>query len=425
MAIPLNRANDHLKKLLNERTIVEVNEALRPKFDKAAGGIPRGMGISPKTVNKRWEVFTEADQAREQLLDSKTVKEMKAYQRNIENFIGTVKVPVGIAGPLRVNGLFAQGDYYAPLATTEAALVASYSRGAQLITKAGGATALLLSEGVSRAPGFAFDDLRQAGLFVSWIVPQLEKLKSIAAATTRYGELIDLQITLEGNHVYLRFDYTTGDAAGQNMVTIATQAICDYIEENSPVQPRFFFVEANLSGDKKASAQSFMSVRGKKVTAEVILPKQLVESTLYTTSQRMVEFWTMSAMGGVLSGTIGVQGHYANGLAAMYIACGQDAACVSESAVGVTRFELTSDEDLYCSVILPNLIVGTVGGGTGLPSQQACLDLLGLAGSGGAQAFAEVAAVLSLAGEVSIIGAMCAGHFSRAHQQLAREQAVE
>lgn len=425
MAIPLNRANDHLKKLLNERTIVEVNEALRPKFDKAAGGIPRGMGISPKTVNKRWEVFTEADQAREQLLDSKTVKEMEAYQRNIENFIGTVKVPVGIAGPLRVNGLFAQGDYYVPLATTEAALVASYSRGAQLITKAGGATALLLSEGVSRAPGFAFDDLRQAGLFVSWIVPQLEKLKSIAAATTRYGELIDLQITLEGNHVYLRFDYTTGDAAGQNMVTIATQAICDYIEENSPVQPRFFFVEANLSGDKKASAQSFMSVRGKKVTAEVILPKQLVESTLYTTSQRMVEFWTMSAMGGVLSGTIGVQGHYANGLAAMYIACGQDAACVSESAVGVTRFELTSDEDLYCSVILPNLIVGTVGGGTGLPSQQACLDLLGLAGSGGAQAFAEVAAVLSLAGEVSIIGAMCAGHFSRAHQQLAREQAVE
>jgi len=425
MAIPLNRANDHLKKLLNERTIVEVNEALRPKFDKAAGGIPRGMGISPKTVNKRWEVFTEADQAREQLLDSKTVKEMKAYQRNIENFIGTVKVPVGIAGPLRVNGLFAQGDYYVPLATTEAALVASYSRGAQLITKAGGATALLLSEGVSRAPGFAFDDLRQAGLFVSWIVPQLEKLKSIAAATTRYGELIDLQITLEGNHVYLRFDYTTGDAAGQNMVTIATQAICDYIEENSPVQPRFFFVEANLSGDKKASAQSFMSVRGKKVTAEVILPKQLVESTLYTTPQRMVEFWTMSAMGGVLSGTIGVQGHYANGLAAMYIACGQDAACVSESAVGVTRFELTSDEDLYCSVILPNLIVGTVGGGTGLPSQQACLDLLGLAGSGGAQAFAEVAAVLSLAGEVSIIGAMCAGHFSRAHQRLAREQAVE
>ena len=160
MAIPLNRANDHLKKLLNERTIVEVNEALRPKFDDAARGIPRGMGISPKKVNKRWEVFTEADQAREQLLDSKTVKEMEAYQRNIENFIGTVKVPVGIAGPLRVNGLFAQGDYFVPLATTEAALVACYSRGAQLISKAGGATALLLSEGVSRAPGFAFDDLR-------------------------------------------------------------------------------------------------------------------------------------------------------------------------------------------------------------------------------------------------------------------------
>jgi hydroxymethylglutaryl-CoA reductase (NADPH) len=204
------------------------------------------------------------------------------------------------------------------------------------------------------------------------------------------------------------------------MVTIATQAICEYIKEHSPVQPRYFFIEANLSGDKKASAQSFMSVRGKKVTAEAILPRNLVEGVLHTSPERVVESWTMSAIGGVLSGTIGVQGHYANGLAAMYIACGQDAACVSESAVGVTRFELTSDQDLYCSVILPNLIVGTVGGGTGLPSQQACLELLGLKGAGHAQAFAEVAAALSLAGELSIIGAMCAGEFSHAHQSLAR-----
>ena len=420
MAIPFNRANDYLKKLLNERTIKEVNEALRPKFDEAGPSIPRAMDISAENVDQRWEMFSGADKAREQLLDTKTATDMEVYQRNIENFIGTVKVPVGIAGPLRVNGLFAQGNYFVPLATTEAALVASYSRGAQLISKAGGATALLLSEGVSRAPGFAFDDLRQAGLFVAWAVPQLETFKSVAATTTRHGELIDLQITLEGNHVYLRFDYRTGDAAGQNMVTIATQAICAYIKENSPVQPRYFFVEANLSGDKKASAQSFMSVRGKKVTAEVILPQNLVEAVLHTTPQRIVEFWTMSAMGGVLSGTIGVQGHYANGLAAMYIACGQDAACVSESAVGVTRFELTPDQDLYCSVILPNLIVGTVGGGTSLPSQQACLKLLGLAGAGHAQAFAEVASALSLAGEISIIGAMCAGDFSSAHQQLAR-----
>ena len=420
MAIPFAHANDYLKRLLSERSIDEIDQALSPKFEEPESSMPRDHRISPEIVDQRWQMFPGADVAREQLLDSATEADMKVYRRNIENFVGTVKVPVGIAGPLRVNGLFAQGNYFVPLATTEAALVASYNRGAQLISKAGGATALLLREGVSRAPGFAFDDLRQAGLFVSWAVAELENFKAAAETTTRHGELIDLQITLEGNNVYLRFDYRTGDAAGQNMVTIATQAICEYIKEHSPVQPRYFFIEANLSGDKKASAQSFMSVRGKKVTAEAILPRNLVEGVLHTSPERVVESWTMSAIGGVLSGTIGVQGHYANGLAAMYIACGQDAACVSESAVGVTRFELTSDQDLYCSVILPNLIVGTVGGGTGLPSQQACLELLGLKGAGHAQAFAEVAAALSLAGELSIIGAMCAGEFSHAHQSLAR-----
>jgi hydroxymethylglutaryl-CoA reductase (NADPH) len=175
-----------------------------------------------------------------------------------------------------------------------------------------------------------------------------------------------------------------------------------------------------MSGDKKASAQSFISVRGKKVTAEVALPAKLVKGLLHTSPGRMVDYWRMSALGGVLSGTIGVQGHYANGLAALYIACGQDAACVSESAVGVTRFELTEGGGLYASVTLPNLIVGTVGGGTNLPSQKASLDLLGLAGANNSRAFAEVAAGITLAGELSIIGALCAGHFARAHQQLAR-----
>jgi hydroxymethylglutaryl-CoA reductase (NADPH) len=133
----------------------------------------------------------------------------------------------------------------------------------------------------------------------------------------------------------------------------------------------------------------------------------------------------MSALGGVMSGSIGVQGHYANGLAALFIACGQDAACVAESAVGVTRFELQEDGALYAAVTLPNLIVGTVGGGTGLPSQRACLDILGLAGADRARAFAEVCAALSLAGELSITGALAAGHFSRAHQRLARGGRVE
>jgi hydroxymethylglutaryl-CoA reductase (NADPH) len=280
---------------------------------------------------------------------------------------------------------------------------------------------MLLTEGVSRAPGFAFRDLIAAGRFVAWAVTQEEAFHAAAASTTSHGVLHDMAVTIEGNHVYLRFEYRTGSAAGQNMVTIATAAICEYIREHSPVSPEFFFVEANLSGDKKASGQSFMGVRGKKVTAEVRVPAALVERRLGATPARMAEFWRMSAVGGSLSGTLGVQGHYANALAAIYIACGQDAACVAESAVGMTRLEVTSDGDLYAAVTLPNIIVGTVGGGTGLPSQQACLRVLGCEGDGGAQAFAEVCAGIALAGELSITGALCANSFASAHQRRARK----
>jgi hydroxymethylglutaryl-CoA reductase (NADPH) len=349
---------------------------------------------------------------------------MERYHHNIENFIGTVKVPVGLAGPLRVNGLFAQGDFYIPLATTEAALVASCSRGALAISEAGGCAAMLVNEGVSRAPGFAFRTLEESGRFVVWALSQQETFRKVAEATTQHGRLTDMRFMLEGNHVYLTFEFATGDAAGQNMVTIATQAICDFVREHTPVQPRYFFVEANLSGDKKASALSFIGVRGKKVAAEIRLSVEIVKRILHSTPEMMVNYWRMSALGGVMSGTIGVQGHYANGLAALFIACGQDAACVAESAVGVTRFEIAEEGCLYASVTLPNVIVGTVGGGTGLPSQRACLDVLGLAGPDHAAAFAEVCAALALAGELSIIAAMSSDEFARAHSRLARGRKI-
>jgi hydroxymethylglutaryl-CoA reductase (NADPH) len=220
--------------------------------------------------------------------------------------------------------------------------------------------------------------------------------------------------------VYIAFEFTTGDASGQNMVTIATAAICEYLQAHSPVTPRYHFLEANMSGDKKASHQSFLNVRGRKVTAEALLPAALVESRLHATPGQFADYWRMGAMGGVLSGTIGVQGHFANGLAALYIACGQDAACVAESAVGTTRFEVRDGGDLYASVTLPNVMVGTVGGGTALPGQHACLQWLGLAGTGHANALAEVVAGLMLAGELSITGALIAGHFAQAHASLAR-----
>jgi hydroxymethylglutaryl-CoA reductase (NADPH) len=414
------QASSHLDRLLRGHDREELLARLTPHSDAVPPKVPGGSVVSDEAVKRRWELLATSPEACHALLDPDTESRKEAYKHNIEHFIGTVKVPIGLAGPLRVNGLFARGDYYVPLATTEAALVASYSRGSHLISEAGGCTAILLNEGVSRAPGFAFRNLREAGLFVLWATEHIDDFRQAAESTTRFGKLTDLRITVEGNYVFLNFEFFTADASGQNMVTLATEAICEHIEKHSPIQPRHCFVEANLSGDKKASAQSFVLVRGKKVSAEVLLPADLVEKRLRTTPEHMVNFWRMSAMGGVLSGTMGLQGHYANGLAALYLACGQDVACVAESAVGVTRFEVLEGRDLYASVTLPNIMVGTVGGGTALPGQKVCLEIMGLSGPGKAQALAEVCAGLCLAGEISIMGALCSGDFSRAHRVLAR-----
>ena len=421
VALDHQHAGEHLRRVLAEGDLEQLAERLRPRPPEATPlppRVPGGSLVDPAAVARRWQAIGREPAGA--LWNAAEAAAGPHYARHIENFVGAIRLPVGLAGPLRVNGLFARSDYYVPLATTEAALVASYHRGALLVSEAGGCAAFVLAEGVTRAPGFIFESLADAGRFCAWAVEQNDAFRHAAAATTRHGELTGVRFTIEGNHVYLQLDFFTADAAGQNMATLAAQAVCEYIAAHSPVAPRRVFVEANLSGDKKASAQSFQSVRGRKVSAEVTLPAALVERRLHTTVATMCDYWRLSALGGVLSGTIGVQGHYANGLAALYLATGQDVACVAESSVGVTRFEQTGDGGLYASVTLPNLVVGTVGGGTSLPGQQACLELLGLAGEGKARALAEVAAALTLAGELSIIGALCAGEFSRAHRKLAR-----
>lgn len=406
--------------LLQGRNVSDVQKRLEPDISTPFTRLPAARGSGTEAVRSRWQHITSGGSDIPEALYND--ENLEVYNSNIENCIGTIKVPLGVAGPLRVNGTFAQGDYLLPLATTEAALVASYHRGSIVISLAGGCSAALLAEGVTRSPGFAFGSISEMLSFSHWIVLHKEKLSQIAAQTTRHGNLQDIRFAAEGSHLYLLCDFSTGDASGQNMVTIATQAMCEYIITNNPVAPTYWFIEANASGDKKATAQSFTTVRGKKVTAEAVIADTLIEKYLHTTSAKMVEYWQMSALGGVMTGTIGVQGHYANGLAAMFIACGQDAACVAEAAVGITRFEKRADGSLYVSATLPNMIVGTVGGGTKLPSQKAALDIMGLAGAGNARAFAEVCAGAALAGEISIIGSMAAGDFTKAHNDLARKR---
>jgi hydroxymethylglutaryl-CoA reductase (NADPH) len=409
--------NHHSSELLSD----SLEKRLSPRQSGSKYKLTRSSATNTKSVTQRWSVLEPlTDKSR--LLDEDAENNMACYRNNIENFIGTVKLPVGIAGPLRVNGLFANDDYLIPLATTEAALVASYHRGAKLITISGGASAMLINEGVTRTPCFAFTNIIAAGQFVAWVVTQFERFKTIAEQTTTHGKLNDIHTQLEGNYVYLVFEFLTGDASGQNMVTIATNAVFQYIQTHSPIVADHAFLDGNLSGDKKPNQHVLRSVRGKKVTAEVIIQAELIEKYLHTTADKMCQFGRMNSLGATLSGSIGVNAHYANALAALYIATGQDPACVAESAVGVTRMDLNKSGDLHASVTLPNIMIGTVGGGTGLPSQKACLDIMGLSGNGNARALAEVTAALCLAGELSIVGAFCAGHFSRAHQKLARRR---
>lgn len=376
---------------------------------------------SRDSIRRFWSSFAQPPEVEAQLADPATLDSAHAYGRNIENLIGTVKVPVGIAGPLRINGVNASGDYLVPLATTEAALVASYARGAQAVSRAGGVSTAVLYEGVLRTPAFVFDSLLQAGQFVDWVVGNIDALKAAAEATTRHGRLVSLEPAIDSNIVFLLCRYTTGDAAGQNMVTIATNALCEHAVAQCPIRARAWYVEGNFSGDKKASALGTMTGRGRKVTASVTLPAEVVQKVLHTTPQAMLDYARVANLGALLSGQHGAQAHYANGLAALYIATGQDAACVAESAVGFTRMEPRGD-DLFCSVTMPNILVGSVGGGTALPSQQAALRLLGLAGAGNGAALAEVTAALCLCGEISIVAAMAAGHFTRAHESLARDR---
>lgn len=343
------------------------------------------------------------------------------YRNNIEKFAGTLKIPIGIAGPMLVRGTFAQGLYHIPLATTEGGLVASYDRGCKIIRRSGGAVTTLVDEGVSRVPAFVFDSLIQARDFVAWSESQFETFKRIAESTTRYGKLKKIKPYHEGNRVFLAFCYTTGNASGQNMVTIATEAILRYIMDACPISIENAYLEINFSSDKKASYYSLLNVRGKKICTEVCIPARVCEQLLHINVEGIVQVWDMCRHAATLIGAVGHGAHYANGLAALYLATGQDAACVAESVTGITRMEKTQNNDLYISVTLPNIMVGTVGGGTELPSQQAGMEILGIGrGPNSAHALAEIMAALCMAGEISLIAAIAAGQFALAHQHHAR-----
>ena len=401
----------------------DMADRLTPASVEAAPRLRPRQNATPASLDYFWGRLSGETKitpaGKDTIADPASIQQAAGHSANIENYIGTTKVPLGIIGPLRVNGLNASGDYFVPMATSEAALVASYGRGAEICSKAGGISAALIREGILRTPAFIFDDMHASGQFIGWIADNVDAIKAAAEQTTRFGKLVTIEPFMDADIVFLICRYTTGDASGQNMVTVATQAICDFIAENCPIKPKHWFIEANFSGDKKASYLGIYNGRGRKVTASVTLPHSMIKKRLRVEPSKMVAYGRVAGLGAVLSGQHGAQAHFANALAAIYIATGQDAACVSESATGFTRME-ERDDGLFFSVTMPNILVGTVGGGTGLPSQAAALDMMGLRGTGHANALAEVVAAVCLCGEISIIAAIAAGHFTNAHQKLAR-----
>jgi hydroxymethylglutaryl-CoA reductase (NADPH) len=420
----------------NANRLIDLFAKIKP-FEEILDGIAlrdKATENSQQSIPGPFSWSSEAHQKRVAFIKEKTGVDLKyligsqippnpeVYKGNIENYIGNIMVPTGVVGPLLINGTAASGDFFVPLATTEGALVASYNRGAKATRLSGGITSVCLTEGVQRAPVFKFNMLSEIGTFIFWVLENLPLLKDIVAKHSNYCKLQDLRINMEGNNVIIVFEYTTGDAAGQNMVTICTEEICKYIIENTPIKPNKWYLESNYSGDKKATAVSFSSVRGKKVTTEAKLHRKIVKEVLGSTPEDIAIYWQTSAVCAVQSGSLGIQGHFANGLTALFMACGQDVACVAEAYVGITRMEVCKDGDLYISVTLPSLVVGTVGGGTHLPTQQECLKMIGCTGEGSARKFAEICGATVLAGELSIAAALASGSFSKAHKIFGRSK---
>lgn len=334
---------------------------------------------------------------------------------SIEGFIGYAQVPLGVAGPVRVHGRHAEGDFIIPLATTEGTLVASFQHAFNVINRCGGAHAACTRQLVGRAPCFAFADVATAVRIADWLPTQLEAMRTTTLGTSRYCRLQSAKTSVVGNTVYMMLEFSTGDAAGQNMVTLATQAICLELLPRMESQPTSWLVESVLSGDKRASAQAFLGARGRNASAEVVLPNRNIARYWRADAAAMARCWNQATVGAAQTGAVGLQGNVANALAALFIACGQDVACVSEATTSISRFEVTATGDLYVSVTLPNLIVGTVGGGTFLPTARECLAMLGCTGTGTAAKFAELCAVVALAGELAVVGAMASGAFADAH----------
>ena len=344
------------------------------------------------------------------------------FSGNCENFTGIAQMPLGIAGPVLVNGEHAQGEFYVPMATTEGTLIASYNRGMRAINECGGITTTVFDDVMQRSPAFVLQNAREVKRLNLWIIENFDKIKEVAESTTSVGKVRDIQQWPMNRTLYTRWNFSTGDAAGQNMVSKASDTACQWIMKNYPGDIEFYAFSGGIDTDKKHSQMNFMHSRGKRVIAEILLKKEVIENLLNTRAEVLFKQRNISNIGAVLAGSAYNGGHSANGIASFFIATGQDEANVVESHTGHAFAELRPNGDLYWSWTLPSLIVATYGGGTGLPTQRECLEMMDCYGTGKARKLAEITAAVVAAGDISIASAIGAGEFVNAHETYGRNR---
>ncbi len=386
-----------------------------------ATSIPRGEDdYSPDNVARR-RAFLESQTGTPLRHIFHHSLDPRAAKGNCENFVGVAQVPIGLAGPLHVRGEYAQGDFLIPLATSEGTLVASYNRGMKVLNLCGGVKVTVVGDAMQRAPAFVFEDARAGRDFAIWVQENLPTIRAEAEATSSVAKLQYIDTYLASKFVYLRFNFSTGDAAGQNMVGRATFAACQWILARYPGIVNFY-LESNFATDKKASDINRLRTRGKRVTAEAVIRRDVMIGHLRVEPEKLTSHYGVANVGALLSGANNNGGHSANGIAAMFIATGQDAANVAESSAAVLYTELTPQRDLYISLTIPSLIVATYGGGTALATQRECLEILRCYGRGKVYRLAEIIGGVALAGEISLGAAISASDWVSSHEKHGRNR---
>ncbi len=341
---------------------------------------------------------------------------------NIEHFTGVAQVPIGLAGPLLIDGIDAQGEFYVPMATTEGTLVASYNRGMRLTHESGGVKTTVIDDAMQRAPIFSFNDARSALAFGKWVEEHFEEIKAKAEETTSVGKLRDIEQYAVSKLRWLRFNFTCGDAAGQNMVSKATRHACQYILQQNIPGLEHFALAANFDTDKKHSFVNSLHTRGKRVVAEATIKADILKSLMHCSAEDLFKQRQYSNIGAFAAGSVSNGAHFANGITALFIACGQDVANVAESSAGFTYSEIMPNGDYYFSVTIPSLVVATYGGGTGLATQKECLQSLDCYGQGKVFKFAEIVAATVLCGELSLGAAVVADEWVSSHDTYGRNR---